>query len=70
MQLSDVFYFTGRKFCFQIEIEGLPVEQIRPHHSNAHMEGLKVLSFQPLDKDTGLGILEIRALLGNPRYIA
>lgn len=60
MQLSDVFSLTGRVFCFQIETEGLQVEQTRSHHSNTSITclGLKVLSFQILDEDTGLGILE------------
>lgn len=70
-QQPDVFYFTGMEFCFQVEIDGLLVEQTRPHHSDTCITclGLKVLSFQALDEDTGLGMLEIRDLLGNPRYI-
>lgn len=70
-QQPDVFYFTGMKFCFQIESDGLLVEQTRPHYSNTCITclGRKVLSFQALNEDTGLGMLEIRTLLGNPSYI-
>lgn len=70
LQLSDVWYFTGMAFCFQIETEGLGVEQTRPHHSNTCTAclGLKVLSVPALDEDTVLGISDITTFLGNQVY--
>lgn len=60
VELSDVFSLPDRVFCLQIEMEGLQEERARSHHSNAAITclGLKVLSFQALDEDAGLGILE------------